>query len=397
MIFVTYWYVMFATLVVVVFWTLRWPRARLGFLAVACLVFHAHFAGPAGMLPIIVLMILTFFAGRSRRPWACVATIATCVAALCFYKYSLFILGELIAPLSRPLARSLLAGTKAIMPGAPPLGVSFFAFEFVHYLYEVKRGGEPIRNPVKFLLFAIFFPSLVAGPIKRYTQFLPSLEAGVQRLHWENIAWGLGRVGQGFFKKLLIADNLTFLIDFYQPQFASLSLVSRWGVFAAIAFRILMDFSGYSDIAIGCAQLLGVRLPENFNWPYAAHSIQDFWQRWHISLSTWIRDYVYIPLGGSRHGVVRRVFNGLVAFALCGLWHGPAWHFVIWGLYHGMGLMVCATYRQVPGLGSAVQKIFAKEPLSAWLLTQAFAWFGWLVFFYPLPEALRMAGQLFGL
>jgi len=397
MIFVTYWYVMFATLVVVVFWTLRWPRARLGFLAVACLVFHAHFAGPAGMLPIIILMILTFFAGRSRRPWACVAAIVTCVAALCFYKYSLFILGELVAPLSRPLARSLLAGTKAIMPGAPPLGVSFFAFEFVHYLYEVKRGGEPIRNPVKFLLFAIFFPSLVAGPIKRYTQFLPSLEAGVQRLHWENIAWGLGRVGQGFFKKLLIADNLTFLIDFYQPQFASLSLVSRWGVFAAIAFRILMDFSGYSDIAIGCAQLLGVRLPENFNWPYAAHSIQDFWQRWHISLSTWIRDYVYIPLGGSRHGVVRRVFNGLVAFALCGLWHGPAWHFVIWGLYHGMGLMVCATYRQVPGLGSAVQKIFAKEPLSAWLLTQAFAWFGWLVFFYPLPEALRMAGQLFGL
>ena len=397
MIFVTYWYVMFATLVVVVFWTLRWPRARLGFLAVACLVFHAHFAGPAGMLPIIVLMILTFFAGLSRRPWACVAVIATCVTALCFYKYSLFILGELVAPLSRPLAGTLLAGTKAIMPGAPPLGVSFFAFEFVHYLYEVKRGGEPIRNPVKFLLFAIFFPSLVAGPIKRYTQYLPSLEAGAQRLRWENIAWGLGRVGQGFFKKLCIADNLTALIDFYQPQFASLSLASRWGIFAAIAFRILMDFSGYSDIAIGCAQLLGVRLPENFNWPYVAHSVQDFWQRWHISLSSWIRDYVYIPLGGSRHGVVRRVFNGLVAFALCGLWHGPAWHFVVWGLYHGVGLMVCSTYRQVPGLGPAVQKVFAKEPLFAWLLTQAFAWFGWLVFFYPLPEALRMAGLLFGL
>jgi alginate O-acetyltransferase complex protein AlgI len=397
MIFVTYWYVMFATLVVVVFWTLRWPRARLGFLAVACLVFHAHFAGPAGMLPIIVLMIITFLAGRSRRPWACVTAIAACVVALCFYKYSVFLLSELVAPFSHALAASLLAGVKAVMPGAPPLGVSFFAFEFVHYLYEVKRGGEPIRNPLKFLLFAIFFPSLVAGPIKRYTQYLPSLEAGVQRLRWENVAWGLGRVGQGFFKKLLIADNLTFLIDYYQPQFASLSLVSRWGVFAALAFRILMDFSGYSDIAIGCAQLLGVRLPENFNWPYVAHSLQDFWQRWHISLSTWIRDYVYIPLGGSRQGVVRRVFNGLVAFALCGLWHGPAWNFVVWGLYHGVGLMVCATYRQVPGLGPAVQKVFTKEPAAAWLLTQAYAWFGWLVFFYPIPEALRMAGLLFGL
>jgi alginate O-acetyltransferase complex protein AlgI len=401
MIFVTYWYVMFATLAVVVFWTLRWPRARLGFLALACLVFQAHFAGPAGMLPIIVLAIITYLVGLSRRGWACVAGIALCVAALCFYKYSVFLLSELITPFSRSLAEKLLAGVKAIMPGAPPLGISFFAFEFVHYLFEVRRGGEPIRNPLKFLLFALFFPSLVAGPIKRYTQYLPSLEAGAQRLRWENIAWGLWRVGQGFFKKLLIADNLTFLIDHYQPQFASLSLAARWGVFAAIAFRILMDFSGYSDIAIGCAQLFGVRLPENFNWPYVAHSLQDFWQRWHISLSSWFRDYVFLPLEVATRGNPNPTFrasgNVLLTMLLCGLWHGPAWNFVVWGLYHGAGLVTCATYRRVPVLGPAIQKVFAKEPLSAWLLTQAYAWFGWLVFFYPIPEALRMAGLLFGL
>jgi len=397
MIFTTYWYVLFAVAAVAVFWLLRRAGVRLWFLGAACAVFHYHFAGPAGVLPIIGLMIITFFAGLSRKPWACVAGITACAVALCFYKYSLFLLGELVTPLSHPLAAWLLAGTKAVMPGAPPLGISFFTFEFVHYLYEVKRGGEPIRHPLKFLLFAIFFPSLVAGPIKHYTQYLPSLLAGVQRFSPESFAYGCWRIAQGFAKKIIIADNLTYLIDTCQPQFATLSLSMRWGVFAAIAFRILMDFSGYSDIAIGCARLLGVRLPENFNWPYAARSIQDFWQRWHISLSTWIRDYVYIPLGGSRHGVVRRVFNGLVAFALCGLWHGPAWHFVLWGIYHGVGLVVCATYRRVPGLGAFFEKVFAKEPNAAWLLTQAYAWFSWLVFFYPVPEALRMARLLFAL
>ena len=395
MIFTTYWYLLFALVAVPLFWAARWPWLRLGFLAVACAVFHYHFAGPAGVKPIIVLMIVTYFAALSRRQWACVAAMVVCVAALGFYKYALFILGEIVAPFSHPLAAWLLVGTKHVMPGAPPLGISFFTFEFVHYLFEVRRGGEPIRNPLKFLLFAIFFPSLVAGPIKRYTQFLPSLLAAVKGFHWEGLAYGFWRVAQGFAKKIIIADNLTHFIDLYQPQFASLSLTGRWGVFAAIAFRILMDFSGYSDIAIGFAHILGVQLPENFNWPYLARNIQEFWQRWHISLTSWIRDYVYIPLGGSRHGLVRRLANGLIAFALCGLWHGPAWHFVLWGLYHGLGLAVCASYRKVPPLASLLEKIFAKEPNAAWLLTQAFAWFGWLIFFYPVPVALHMARLLF--
>jgi len=397
MIFTTYWYLVFALMAMTGFWLLRWAGVRPWFLGAACIIFHFHFAGPAGVIPIVVLMIITFFAGLTRKPWVCIAAMVICTAALCFYKYSYFLLGEIVSPISQPLADFLLARTRAVMPGAPPLGVSFFVFEFVHYLFEVKKGGEPIRHPLKFLLFAIFFPSLVAGPIKRYTQFLPSLDEGMRKFSWENLAAGLGRVALGFFKKVVIADNLTFYIDQVQPQFGSLGLGARWSVFAAIAFRILMDFSGYSDIAIGCARILGVRLPENFNWPYAAHSIQDFWQRWHISLSSWIRDYVYIPLGGSRHGPLRRVANGMIAFALCGLWHGPAWHFVIWGLYHGLGLTVCATYQRIPGLGTAVTKAFAKEPLIAWLLTQAYVWFGWLIFFYPVSEAMSMARLLVGL
>jgi alginate O-acetyltransferase complex protein AlgI len=199
----------------------------------------------------------------------------------------------------------------------------------------------------------------------------------------------------GFLKKVVIADNLTLAVDYYVPQFEHLGLSTRWTVFLLIALRILLDFSGYSDIAIGLARLMGIQLPENFNWPYAATSIQDFWQRWHISLSSWIRDYVYIPLGGNRHGVPRRILNGLIAFALVGLWHDPAWHFIIWGVYHGVGLAVCSSYASLPSVGPRLQQFFARSPRVSWAATQLFAWIGWLVFFYPMAQACQMTAQLF--
>jgi len=397
MIFTTYWFLAFAVLVVAGYWLV--PRAgwRLWFLGLACVVFHAHFAGPAGMAPIIVLMIVTYLAGLSRDRRACLAVMALCVAALCFYKYALFIVNAAFEPWSPALADALRTDARGVMPGAPPLGVSFFAFEFVHYLFEVRSGGEPIRSPLKFVLFAIFFPSLVAGPIKRYTQYLPSLEQGCARFRLDNLGEGALRIATGFAKKVIIADNLTLYVDATQPHFAALSLFGRWLVVLALSGRILMDFSGYSDIAIGFARLLGVTLPENFNWPYLARNLQDFWQRWHISLSYWIRDYVYIPLGGGRRGLARRVLNGMAAFGLCGLWHGPAWHFVLWGLYHGLGLSVCAGYSKVPVVGALMRKGFEREPLAGLALTQVFACTGWLLFFYPLDEALRMGRLLFAL
>lgn len=397
MIFTTYWFVLFAGCVVPVYWLLPRSALRLWFLGAACAVFHAHFAGAAGMAPIMVLMALAYTAGLTRRKWVCVTAIMLNVLALGFYKYTLFLISAVVEPWSATLAVRLAVDTRAIMPGAPPLGVSFFAFEFVHYLYEVKKGGEPIRHPLKFILFSIFFPSLVAGPIKRYAQFIPALEAGSQGARLADIAEGMKRIGIGFAKKMLVADNLTLYIEIYQPQFAHLGLLHRWVVLVAIALRILMDFSGYSDIAIGFARLLGVKLPENFNWPYLAHNLQDFWQRWHISLSSWIRDYIYIPLGGNRHGPIRQVLHGLIAFGLCGLWHGPAWHFVIWGIYHGVGLALCTTYEKIPAVGPAIAQIFKKEPLAGLALTQLYAWLGWLVFFYPVEIALSMARQLIGL
>lgn len=397
MIFTTYWYLFFAVATVAGYWLVPWAGTRLWLLAAACAVFHGHFAGPAGVIPIVVLMVITFAAGLTRHRGWCLGAMVVCALTLCFYKYALFVIGAAIQPWDAALAARLSTQTHAILPGAPPLGISFFVFEFVHYLFEVRRGGEPIRSPLRFILFSIFFPSLVAGPIKRYTQFLPSLEAGSRRFDSDHFAAGLRRIGIGFFKKVVIADNLTFFIDQYQPRFEALDLVGRWLLLTAIALRILMDFSGYSDIAIGFARLLGVTLPENFNWPYLARNLQDFWQRWHISLSSWIRDYIYIPLGGSRHGTPRRLLNGLVAFGLCGLWHGAAWHFVIWGIYHGIGLGICATYRQLPGgLGTGIGRIFDREPLAGLIVTQLYAWTGWLLFFYPLPEAWRMFKLLFG-
>jgi alginate O-acetyltransferase complex protein AlgI len=151
-------------------------------------------------------------------------------------------------------------------------------------------------------------------------------------------------------------------------------------------------------MAIGFARMMGIRLPENFNWPHVAASIGDFWRRWHISLSSWIRDYIYIPLGGSRHGVARRIINGIVAFGLCGLWHGAAWNFVLWGIYHGLGLALQANYRALTGpLGNALATMFARNWILSWVLTTLFVHVGWLLFFYPVPQAWQIFKLLFNL
>jgi len=256
---------------------------------------------------------------------------------------------------------------------------------------------EPIRKPWDFVMFSIFFPTLVAGPIKRYEQFLPSVREGINRVSSSDVMAGMIQVAFGIVKKL-IADNLTLWIEREEGQFAQLSMGLRWALFAGIGFRILLDFSGYSDIAIGVARMMGIRIPANFNWPYLATNIREFWHRWHISLSSWIRDYVYIPLGGNRHGNVRRFLNGLAAFSLCGLWHGPAWNFVLWGLYHGVGLSISTSYRHIPGgIGSGLKLLLDKAPFLSWAGTLIFVWLGWLLFFYPVPQAWEMAQLLFGL
>lgn len=397
MIFATYWFVVFAAVVTATYWLLPDKNWRLPFLAAACVTFHFHFAGPAGVLPIAVLGCVVYLLGLTRHRHACTAGIALTVVALCGYKYAVFLSRDLLGVFFPAAADRSAAWLNATLPAAAPLGVSFFAFEFVHYLYEIRKGAAPLTHPLRFLLFSIFFPSLVAGPIKRFREFDPALSAGANGVTAADVVEGLRRIALGFFKKVVLADNLTAAIDHFAPRLGELTLAGRWLFLAALAARILTDFSGYSDIAIGAARLLGIRLPENFNWPYAARNLQDFWQRWHISLSSWIRDYVYIPLGGNRVKPWRRAFNVLVAFALCGLWHGPAWNFALWGVYHGAGLAIQAYLRFLPGVGGPLNRFFTALPAIPWAVTQAFVWFGWLLFFYPARQAAQMALALFGI
>jgi len=395
MIFNTYWFALFAAVFFPAYWLLRSPGLRSGWLLGGCAVFHTHFAGPAGVLPIAALGVLTYACALSRLRSLCYTAVAACVAALVFYKYTHFLSSEVLATFAPALGSRAATLTASWLPATAPLALSFFTFEFVHYLVEVARGGEPIRRPKDFALFAIYFPSLVAGPIKRYQDFIAALPHALAHVELTEVAAGARRVALGFFKKILIADNLTVALAFYEKDFAALTAPEAWLFLAALAARILLDFSGYTDIALGFSQMLGLRLPENFNYPYAATNLRDFWARWHISLSSWIRDYIYIPLGGSRHGPARRFLNLIIAFALCGLWHGAAGHFVLWGLWHGGGLVAQATYRTALGpFGAKLGTVFDRLPALGWVFTLGFVAFGWLLFFYPVAQAGNMALKL---
>jgi len=395
MIFLSYWFVCFAAVFFPLYWLARDRRVRLALLLAACVVFHGHFAGPAGVIPIAVLAVVTYLIGLSRRGPLCVAGIVLSVAALLVYKYSGFIATELVGAASPEWGRHAKSFADAWLPAAPPLAISFFAFEFIHYLYDVRKGAAPLRNPAQFANFAIFWPSIVAGPVKRFEQFVPAAQDGAQNVSPTDVAYGAARVAAGFVKKAA-ADNLTAYVTFFDDRFGTLPLADRWCIFAAITFRILLDFSGYSDMAIGFARMTGIRLPENFNWPYLATSVTDFWRRWHISLSTWIRDYVYVPLGGGRRGLVRKAVNGLLAFAVVGLWHGAAWNFILWGLYHGLGLAVASNYRKTLGpVGHWIGWSLDRNAVVAWAITMAWVSAGWLLFFYPAPRAWEMLKMLF--
>lgn len=400
MIFCTYWFLIFLCLFLPLYWLIKNPTLRLALLLVFCAIFHGHFAGAAGVIPIIFLGLITFALalladrwGQSKeRAFTCGSGIAIVVGALVFYKYSHFILSCFNSPLAEHLSREL----NLALPATPPLAISFFAFEYIHYLYDVGHGKKPLKAPQEFLAFSIFFPSLVAGPIKRYHDFIPSLKAGLSSRDGSDIVYGCLRVARGFFKKLFLADNFNQFILTKQVFFDFLPLWQRWLIVIALAGRIYFDFSGYTDIAIGIAMMLGIKLPENFNAPYKATSIRDFWQRWHMSLSLWIRDYVYIPLGGGNRGALRKSGNAILAFALCGLWHGASWNFLAWGLYHGAGLAASTYYRRLPlQLGRPFAALFDSLPGSAWLCTFFFVSMGWLLFFYPVHTAWHMFTMLF--
>jgi len=260
-----------------------------------------------------------------------------------------------------------------------PVGISFFTFEGVAYAMDVyRRDLQARRSALDFALFIAFFPHLIAGPIIRPMQFFPQTGRPL-RLDSEDVRWGLREILKGLFKKIALSNYNAPIADayFHHATWQGAEVPAWIGVLA-FTLQIYFDFSGYTDIARGCARLLGYRFPANFERPYLAPSIAEFWRRWHISLSSWLRDYLYIPLGGSRYGEARTNLNLLIVMGLGGLWHGASWNFAVWGLYHGTLLVVHRAWRHAVmrfGIGAVVDHPGVRPLWCALtLLTVALGW-----------------------
>ena len=283
--------------------------------------------------------------GRWQRRLALCFSLGTNLGLLCFFKYGQFLVDNCNGLLAATGLPSIAWNTSIYLP----IGISFYTFQTLSYTIDVYRGRlEPARSPLDFALYVAFFPQLVAGPIVRATDFLPQcLEEA--RASFSQISWGCCLLTLGCFQKVCLADNILAPVvdDVYQgalqPTFSA-----AWLGTLAFAGQIFFDFSGYSTCAIGVAMAMGFRLPDNFRCPYAASGFSDFWRRWHISLSSWLRDYLYIPLGGNRVGPTRTQVNLMLTMLLGGLWHGPAWTFVVWGALHGLLLSVERAFRSLP-------------------------------------------------
>jgi len=284
-----------------------------------------------------------------------------------------------------------LAGAAPLpLPEVPlPLGISFFTFHILSYLIDVYRGVLPPQQSLSaFALYIVNFPQLIAGPIVRYKQIADQLTLRIATAG--DVEYGVLRFVTGLGKKLLIADPVGQIADvtFGMPA-AELSAGAAWLGVACYALQIYFDFSGYSDMAIGLARMFGFRFPENFNYPYAAVSIQDFWRRWHMTLSAWFRDYVYIPLGGNRFGPWKTVRNLWLVFFLTGAWYGASWNFIIWGLWHGLFLSL----ERIPALALRLERT-PRVIRTGYAL--AVVLIGWVFFRAPtLEHALAYLGRMF--
>jgi alginate O-acetyltransferase complex protein AlgI len=282
---------------------------------------------------------------RSRRRWLA-ATVAFDVGILAIWKYGTFAQQQFHA-----LASDFGADTGSVLRIALPIGISFFTFHHLSYVIDVFRGSRPAqRHPLQFVTYIAMFPQLIAGPIVRYHEIADQLgERRTDRLG--DFAAGFPRFAHGLAKKVIVADSIAPVADsVFSLSAHQLTTPAAWLGALAYTLQIYFDFSGYSDMAIGLGRMLGFRLPENFARPYSAVSITDFWRRWHMSLSRWFRDYLYIPLGGNRGTARRTYLNLYIVFALTGLWHGANWTFLVWGLYHGSWLAFerATRYREWP-------------------------------------------------
>lgn len=323
----------------------RGVRPAIAWLVAASLFFYGYFK-PAYLLLIGASIVCNYLLGlaidklkrdgkQKTAKWVMIAGVVANLGSIALFKYADFIIANV----------NSLAGTSTPELGLLlPLAISFFTFQQIAYLADAYSNDVVERNFLDYTLFVTFFPQLIAGPIVHHTEMLPQFkQPGIGKINGENIAVGLSIFSLGLFKKVIIADNIATFSD---PVFAaalageSLTFLEAWVGALGYTVQLYFDFSGYSDMAIGLARMFGILLPLNFNSPYKAVNISDFWRRWHMTLSRFLRDYLYIALGGNRAGQARRYINLAATMILGGLWHGAGWTFIIWGALHGSYLVI---------------------------------------------------------
>ena len=366
-------------------------------LLIASYYFYMSWIPIFGML-ILSLTLFNWLWGKllhqseSRKKLIFGAGVAINLLCLGYFKYANFFVDSL-QPLVKLFTHN---GSHVALDIILPLGISFFVFEFIHYLFELYRGGEPIKSFVLFALFAAFFPTQIAGPIKRYRDFSDQMmeEKKLQLSYFDE---GVPLIVIGLAKKLLLADNLAVLVDMIAKTHQSYGSLETWVFAYAFAMQIYFDFSGYTDIARGSAQLFGYHIPLNFNVPYIASNISDFWRRWHISLSTWLRDYLFIPLGGSRGNSLQTDRNLLLTMALGGLWHGASWSFVVWGVFHGLCLIIHRHFAQWKETATVFKGFFESRIFNiiSCVLTFHVVCVGWVFFrMHDISAAFSMVKKM---
>lgn len=315
--------------------------------------------------------------GRGRwRKTALWSNIIVNLAILGLFKYYDFFAAELATMLG-------CSGDSVMLHLILPVGISFYTFQALSYSIDIYRGKMgPTRDPIAFFAYVSFFPQLVAGPIERATNLLPQFQRARQ-FDYGMAVDGVRQMLWGFFKKVVVADNCAVYVDDIWNNINGESSLNLAMAAALFSIQIYCDFSGYSDIAIGCAKLFGIRLMRNFNVPYFSRDIAEFWRRWHISLTTWFRDYVYIPLGGSRVGKWKVVRNTFVIFLVSGLWHGANWTFILWGAFHALlflPLILLGWNRKYTDTVAEGRWLPNIKELGQMLLTFVLAALGWILF-----------------
>jgi alginate O-acetyltransferase complex protein AlgI len=369
------------------------PRAGILVLVGASLFFYAAWK-PIYLLLLMASIAANFSLGLlmedpHRRRAVGVTGVALNLALLCYFKYTYFILDSI---------DTLTGAPPPLLNIVLPLGISFFTFQQIAYLVDVMRGARIERDIFSYSLFVSFFPHLIAGPLVHHAEMIPQFKRERTGRSALLAARGLAILAAGLFKKVVIADNLA---QFVSPVFEHLDagggVTTSWAWLATLSYtlQIYFDFSGYSDMAIGLALLFGIRLPVNFRSPYKALSIADFWRRWHITLSRFLRDYLYIPLGGNRLGGQRRYLNLMLTMLLGGLWHGAGWNFLIWGGLHGLYLCVNRLWQEGR---AAVVPTSRLAIILSWSITFFAVVVAWVFFrAKTLAGAWQMLGSLFGL